>query len=694
MFNYNNHMTSKKNNLKKFERIQFIEEKKEIPSKKEKSLLNGNYLTSTNNLFVNDDKNILINTKKSYKKINIIFLILHLFCFIIYIISLKRCKGGQENYCVSRFIKTFIFLGILDVINSLIVSIYLVLLIRKKISFFHLFYLFPFYLIVYIYDHGDDFNKHGEFTFQIFFIFLILFFVIINFFILLVQLIKKKKFFILFILFFILSFPIQYYIYVSTFSSCDNWDEGLNSEKIYNYLNSKCKFKNPPNCKMKYYYGKLDLSSIIGVSNYNKKSKAVKYLNKTLKKSNYLGYPYTNKIPVKNVFDNFFFHNFVPENMIDMENFQETEENKKPEVTVKFNFWGEGKVEINLQKNETLAKERKKKENKDSLYKNILLIYIDAISRSHFLLSLKNLSKFIEKFMLKNENKKENFSSFQFFKYHSLGSFTHVNVQPMFYGNSILSMKGVDFGKYGKENGYILGQSNNHCAHTLFNDEHQMGTKNVETIFYDHEFFSLYCDPNYYDKKFSSSFNRGPSSFTRRILYGKDSFQYEFEYLTQFWENYLDNRKLFRISFMDAHEDTGEVIKYLDKPLTNFLNDFYIKGYLNDTFIMFVSDHGLHFPRIYGLLAFENFNYEKTLPSLFIISGKKISDDNFILSNQNKFITAYDIHATLIHVIFGNDFQKFNVHHEKGNSLFQFINEEKRDCSLYPELPKNQCRCF
>ena len=176
MFNYNNHMTSKKNNLKKFERIQFVEEKKEIPSKKEKSLLNGNYLTSTNNLFVNDDKNILINTKKSYKKINIIFLILHLFCFIIYIISLKRCKGGQENYCVSRFIKTFIFLGILDVINSLIVSIYLVLLIRKKISFFHLFYLFPFYLIVYIYDHGDDFNKHGEFTFQIFFIFLILLF--------------------------------------------------------------------------------------------------------------------------------------------------------------------------------------------------------------------------------------------------------------------------------------------------------------------------------------------------------------------------------------------------------------------------------------------------------------------------------------------------------------------------------------
>ena len=88
--------------------------------------------------------------------------------------------------------------------------------------------------------------------------------------------------------------------------------------------------------------------------------------------------------------------------------------NKKPEVTVKFNFWGEGKVDTSSQKNETLPKERKKKENKNSLFKNILLIYIVAISRSHFLLPLKNLSKFIEKFMLKNEKKRKIFHHFNF----------------------------------------------------------------------------------------------------------------------------------------------------------------------------------------------------------------------------------------------------------------------------------------
>ena len=60
----------------------------------------------------------------------------------------------------------------------------------------------------------------------------------------------------------------------------------------------------------------------------------------------------------------------------------------------------------------------------------------------------------------------------------------------MFYGESMQTSSGIDFAKYGRENGYITGQSNNHCAHTLFNDEKQYGTKNVETIFYDHELFT------------------------------------------------------------------------------------------------------------------------------------------------------------------------------------------------------------
>ena len=63
-------------------------------------------------------------------------------------------------------------------------------------------------------------------------------------------------------------------------------------------------------------------------------------------------------------------------------------------------------------------------------------------------------------------------------------------------------------------------------------------------------------------------------SILRRCFYGKDSFEYNFEYFKQFWINYQNNRKYFRLDFIDAHEGTGEVIKYLDQPLFNFLNRF------------------------------------------------------------------------------------------------------------------------
>ena len=74
---------------------------------------------------------------------------------------------------------------------------------------------------------------------------------------------------------------------------------------------------------------------------------------------------------------------------------------------------------------------------------------------------------------------------------------------------------------------------------------------------------------------------------------------------------------------MMAHEDTGEVIKYMDEPLSKILYDFYYKGYFDDTLIVFVSDHGLHLPRLYGWLANGNFMYERAFPHLFIISREK-----------------------------------------------------------------------
>jgi hypothetical protein len=130
-------------------------------------------------------------------------------------------------------------LAFLAVANSLIVSIYLSLLIRKKIHYFHLFYLFPFYIIVYIYDHGDDFNRHGAFSMMIFLLFLFLFVVLISFFIYIYRLIKNRSFIKLLTVLFIILLPFQYFHYISKVSSCDNWNEGLNFTRLKNTPNVK-----------------------------------------------------------------------------------------------------------------------------------------------------------------------------------------------------------------------------------------------------------------------------------------------------------------------------------------------------------------------------------------------------------------------------------------------------------------------
>lgn len=58
-----------------------------------------------------------------------------------------------------------------------------------------------------------------------------------------------------------------------------------------------------------------------------------------------------------------------------------------------------------------------------------------------------------------------------------------------------------------------------------------------------------------------------------------------------FWNTYKEEKKFFKVAFQDAHEVTGEVVKYVDIRLRNFLDQFEREEYLKDTAVFFVSDH-------------------------------------------------------------------------------------------------------
>ena len=170
------------------------------------------------------------------------------------------------------------------------------------------------------------------------------------------------------------------------------------------------------------------------------------------------------------------------------------------------------------------------------------------------------------------------------------------------------------------------------------------------------------------------------------------------------WEAYPDNKKFLRLVFNDGHESTFEVLKYLDEPLSEFLKYFFEKGYLKNTALFIISDHGNHMPGIYNLFFSDQYETERVLANFYLIinSGNLLGDklnkfrlyNNNAMENQQSLITPYDIHDTLMHIIHGDKSNKdFSM---KGKSVFKKINYNERSCKFFDQddEEKELCRCI
>ena len=300
-----------------------------------------------------------------------------------------------------------------------------------------------------------------------------------------------------------------------------------------------------------------------------------------------------------------------------------------------------------------------------------------------------------------NFNISDKYYAYQFLKYHTFTSGTKFNAMPMFFGRSVYDIEGVNIIRFFKELGYVTAQSLDMCSKEVWEPEKE--PRHLDFDSWDHENVAMFCDPSYMDRKSLYSIYKGVYSLLRRCFYGKEVHDYIFEYGTKFWEAYPNNKKFLRLGFNDGHESTFEVMQYLDEPLYNFLNYFYNKGYLKNTALIVVSDHGNHMPGLYNLFFSDQYETERLLGNLYIIVNsdilfnKRIKEfkqfNENIMENQQSLITPYDIYNTLIHIIYGdiNDF-KYN---QKGASLFMKIDNTKRDCTHFDQdnEEKGLCRC-
>ena len=665
----------------------------EIPANKTKSSQNNN-----NNINLKEEKKS--NQNSFFIKKDILILFLSFLSFYFYNKSFKGCHGTQ-SYCLVTLSPSFFYLLGIYIMISSIISLYIIYqILQKNASFFHLIYYIPIisYLLYFV-DNGSDLSHHGSYNKMIFYVLFCAFFVLFIFFFLIKYIYRNYR--IIFVSLTLSLIWIIIYTNIKIRKNCDTWYNGLNGIKLENNPNfDKCKIVQPKKCWINLLDGIFDVSRILNEDCNNfrggEKMELLKYLPPLLNSSNKFGFPITTNYTWLNEshFDRFFNNVMADIIPLDKYDINKIQKEKKPEIILNFDpITQMGQIDISINKNQELIKTRKKLYESLPLkekpkYSNILFLYIDAISRPEFIRSMKHTQNFLSKYYY-NSSK---YSFYQMLKYQNFIFFTQQNVNPMFFGESMFNSNGTSILHHIKRKGYITGQANNICTRQLYDIEDNY-TQNISYESFDHENIAMFCDPNFYNPENRFTPYMGPYSIRRRCLYGKDTFEYVLEYGQKFWETYLNEKKFLRLSFQDAHEGTLEVVKYLDKKLAEFLEFFWHKKYLEDTAIFLVSDHGNNMIGFYNILQVEDYVLEKTLGTWLMILPKKINvDEKNIEINQQKLVTPYDIHDTLLDM-FG---YKLNdkVYSRKGKSIFSEINGLERNCDFYKQdLLPLWCRC-
>ena len=160
---------------------------------------------------------------------------------------------------------------------------------------------------------------------------------------------------------------------------------------------------------------------------------------------------------------------------------------------------------------------------------------------------------------------------------------------------------------------------------------------------------------------------------------------------------------MFLFESGEGHEPTGNAVGYLDDIFYKFLLNLYSKNfYLNTTIIIF-SDHGHHLDGLSYFLKLKDYFIERTLPILLLLfpNTQELYKDSLyekIKSNQQVFITPYDIYYTLIHIALGDKISEMNLNLSKiyGKSLLTPINYSLRYCQskMYDsQIDSDSCNC-
>ncbi|KAJ1664686.1 hypothetical protein EV178_003842 [Coemansia sp. RSA 1646] len=289
---------------------------------------------------------------------------------------------------------------------------------------------------------------------------------------------------------------------------------------------------------------------------------------------------------------------------------------------------------------------------------NVMFIFIDATSHRQFYRRLKKTAT-----ALATLHQPGKTALTELYRYHSLGVSTDNSTKAMYLGEIFPKRSNpLPIWAYYRDRGYVTARVETSCedwTRTYAAKYYKSLSYSVGERGLDYELSAPFCMPEFYPATGNSFGNfKGPFSISARCLYGRHVHEYGFDYIDQLRKELRSGSGrnssrpyMLMLNLMEGHEGTGEVLRTLDNRLSRFLVDLRDNGELEDTALFLLSDHGLHMGLNFaflnsGQIEHKNPFYAMVLPQ-WLRSHVDSQTEQGLLVNEQRLTTPFETHYTL-----------------------------------------------
>ena len=337
---------------------------------------------------------------------------------------------------------------------------------------------------------------------------------------------------------------------------------------------------------------------------------------------------------------------------------------------------------------------------------NVLIIGIDSVSLSHFKRIFPSTFKYL------NGGLEDNIL---FSHLNSVDESTIYNILPMLAGirknESVNIYDNIDY-MWADTLPFIWNEYENEGYVSAYNEEFPV----VGLFQYARHGFRYHPTSLYVRPLWVEFYKIRTHHYPAKCHYKRPLYMHWLDHLETFLEkmslNTNKNTPYFYYNWMSEYTHNDMAIPpNFDLNLAKFLKRLERKGYLDNTLLIFMTDHG---NKMIDYASTESGRHERLLPMVSIKLPKKLKGTSFhqnAVSNKDKIISFFDIYQTLRHYLFMNKYgieslqaendpfcknqfknNSYTLRNLRGISLFEEI-PVNRSCAD-AQIPDTYCSCF